>query len=185
HFGVFMEMAEGNRFTAAGGNRYSFIYAGDVNGDGQGGNDLIYIPASQSDIRLANPAQWAALDAFIEQDAYLSQHRGEIAERMGGVNPWYSNIDLRVLQDIKVGSSEGANTLQISMDILNVGNLLNSDWGVRKFADPKATSPLLLEGWDVDGEPIFNFSGATETFVTDPGIFSRWQIQIGAKYFLN
>jgi hypothetical protein len=43
--GVFLEAAQGNRFGGAGGNRYSFIYAGDVNGDGQGGNDLIYIPA--------------------------------------------------------------------------------------------------------------------------------------------
>ncbi|MFA5806056.1 MAG: TonB-dependent receptor, partial [Melioribacteraceae bacterium] len=33
--GVFIEVAEGNRFSGAGGNRYSYIYSGDVNGDGQ------------------------------------------------------------------------------------------------------------------------------------------------------
>ena len=49
--GVFLEVAEGNRFAGAGGNRYSFIYSGDVNGDGSGGNDLIYIPRSQSEIK--------------------------------------------------------------------------------------------------------------------------------------
>ena len=48
---MFVEVAEGNRFAGAGGNRYSFIYSGDVNGDGQGGNDLIYIPRDQSEIQ--------------------------------------------------------------------------------------------------------------------------------------
>ena len=32
--GMFLEIGEGNRFAGAGGNRYSFIYSGDVNGDG-------------------------------------------------------------------------------------------------------------------------------------------------------
>ena len=52
--GLFVEVAEGNRFAGAGGNRYSFIYSGDVNGDGTGGNDLIYIPRDQSEITLAD-----------------------------------------------------------------------------------------------------------------------------------
>src|SRR5437879_13786577 len=50
--GVFVELGQGNRFAGNGGNRYSFIYSGDVNGDGQGGNDLIYIPRNQSEIVL-------------------------------------------------------------------------------------------------------------------------------------
>src|SRR5204863_1455617 len=49
-FGMFLEVAEGNRFGGAGGNRYSFVYAGDVNGDGSSANDLIYIPTTQSEI---------------------------------------------------------------------------------------------------------------------------------------
>ena len=196
-FGLFFEAAEGNLFTAAGGNRYSFIYAGDVNGDGQGGNDLIYIPADQSEIVLADipggataAQQWTALNAFIEQDPYLSEHRGEIAERFGLVNPWYSTIDLRILQDIGLGS--GAHRLQLNLDILNLANLLNSDWGVRQIASPAATSPLLLtmDGtgapvFDANGNPVLQFVGPAETFIDDPSIFSRWQIQIGAKYLFN
>jgi hypothetical protein len=190
--GLFFEAAEGNQFTAGGGNRYSFIYAGDVNGDGYGGNDLIYIPSDQSEINLADIAggpnaaqQWAALDAFIEQDDYLSEHRGEIAERFGLVNPWYSTIDLRILQDIRTNVGANAHTLQFNVDILNVANLLNSDWGVRKIASPAATSPLLLTGFDGSGEPVFNFTGPSETFIDDPSIFSRWQIQLGLKYLFN
>ncbi|MCH7498261.1 MAG: TonB-dependent receptor, partial [Candidatus Marinimicrobia bacterium] len=180
-FGLFLEVAQGNRFAGAGGNRYSFTYSGDVNGDGSpSNNDLIYIPKDANDINLADPTEWAALNAFIEQDNYLKNHRGEIAERFGAVNPWYSNIDLRILQDI---SAPVMGNLQISLDILNVGNLINSNWGVRQVASAAATSPLRFTGnFDANGNPEFNFTGPEETYIDDPGLFSRWQIQLGVRY---
>lgn len=194
--GLFATLAEGNSFIYSGGNRYSFIYSGDVNGDGSGGNDLIYVPRDASEIRLsetdatgtffATPEeQWAALNAFIEQDGYLSGRRGEIVERFGAVNPWYSNIDLRLLQDLSFLVGARSNTLQITLDVQNVANLLSSDWGVRKIANPAATSPLTLVGFDEDGEPMFNFTGPAETFVDDPSEFSRWRMQFGLRYLLN
>jgi hypothetical protein len=195
--GMFFEVAQGNRFAGAGGNRYSFIYAGDVNGDGQGGNDLIYIPRDPSDIILleipataTTPAvpvaqQSAALEAFISQDKYLSSHRGQIAERFGEINPWYSNIDLRLLQDLSFGA--GRHNFQLSIDVLNFANLLKSSWGVRKVADPSATSPLQLDQdnpFSPTGVPQFNFVGPAKTFIDDPSLFSRWRAQIGLRYFL-
>lgn len=184
-FGLFFERAQGNQFLASGGNRYSFIYSGDVNGDGFGGNDLIYIPKDANDIVLADPSEWDALNAFIEQDDYLKDHRGEIAERMGAVNPWFTNIDLRVLHNYAISLGETSHNVQLSLDILNVANLISSSWGVRKIASPLATSPLVLTGFDNDGkgEPILDFTGATETFVDDLGLFSRWQVQFGLRYF--
>jgi hypothetical protein len=192
-FGVFGEIAEGNRFAGAGGNRYSFVYAGDVNGDGMGGNDLIYIPKDQADARLVafgGPGgtvaeQWAALNAFIEQDGYLSEHRGEIAERFGAVNPWFINVDLRILQDISFLLGSQKHTFQISADILNVPNLINSSWGVRKGATSLTTSPLQLVGFDGFGAPQFNFKGPSKSFSSDPGLNSRWQAQFGIRYIFN
>jgi hypothetical protein len=194
--GVFVEVGQGNRFAGAGGNRYSFIYSGDVNGDGYGGNDLIYIPADQSDIVFdphvttgATPQQqWDAFDAFIGQDKYLSTHRGQIAERFGALNPMYQTIDLRVMQDFGVRVGGTRHGFQLSVDILNVGNLINSDWGVRKVASPAATSPLTMTTSPADdpqGVPHFNFTGPSATFVDDPSILSRWQIQIGVRYLFN
>lgn len=193
--GLFVEVAEGNRFSGAGGNRYSFLYSGDVNGDGAGGNDLIYIPANQGDIVLVDcpsgcganvtaDQQWDALNAFIEQDKYLSSHRGEIAERSGAVNPWYNNVDLRILQDVGFGGITRHN-FQFSLDILNLGNLISSDWGVRKVASSAATSPLTLVGFDGAGAPQFNFTGPAETFIDDPSVFSRWRAQLGVRYFFE
>jgi hypothetical protein len=194
-FGAFLEIAEGNRFSGAGGNRYSFIYSGDVNGDGTGGNDLIYIPRTQSEIiflprtvgtTTITPAeQWTQFDAFIRQDKYLSTHRGEIAERFGLLNPWYTNLDVRVLQDIGFATTGKSHTIQVSLDVLNLPNLVNSSWGVRKIANPSATSPLTLVDFDGTGAPRFNFTGPTETFIDDPDLLSRWRAQLGVKYFFN
>ncbi|MEM8560123.1 MAG: TonB-dependent receptor, partial [Bacteroidota bacterium] len=194
--GMFATVARGNQYIYAGGNRYSFVYSGDVNGDGFGGNDLLYVPRNASDIRLADVLdangnvvdsaadQWARLNAFIEQDDYLSEQRGRITERNGAINPWYSNIDLRILQDVGFLIGGVPNRLQLSLDILNVANFLNSDWGVRQIANPAATAPLSLVGFE-GGEPVFNFTGPDETFIDDPTEFSRWRAQFGVRYIFN
>ncbi|MEO5903027.1 MAG: carboxypeptidase regulatory-like domain-containing protein [Gemmatimonadaceae bacterium] len=193
--GFFAEAAEGNRFAGAGGNRYSFIYSGDVNGDGQAGNDLIYIPASKGEIILdplvsggqtiSADDQWTRLNAFIEQDDYLKSHRGKIAERFGAVNPWYSNLDMRILQDVAFMSGTRKHGFQVSFDVLNVANLLNSSWGVREVASASATSPLTLARFNAAGAPVFNFTGPSKTFIDDPGLYSRWRAQVGVRYMLN
>jgi hypothetical protein len=192
---LFFEVSEGNRFTGAGGNRYSFLYAGDVNGDGYN-NDLIYIPRDQSEINFASyvdgngntvtaEEQWAALNAFIEQDDYLKEHRGEIAERFGAVNPWWWNIDFRFMQDINFMTGGMKHTFQLSLDILNVPSLLGIG-GVRKVASSAATSPLELIEFNSNGEPVFNFdTRLKETYIDDPGIASRWQMQLGLRYFFS
>jgi len=195
HFGLFFEVSEGNRFVGAGGNRYSFLYTGDVNGDGYS-NDLIYIPRNQNDINLApytdaggnvisSTEQWNALNAFIEQDDYLKEHRGEIAERFGAVNPWWWNIDFRFMQDFKFNTGNMDHTVQLSLDILNVPSLLGIG-GVRKIASSAATNPLSLAGFDSSGNPVFNFDpNLKETYIDDPGIASRWQMQLGLRYFFS
>ena len=199
HFGLFFEAAEGNRFAGAGGNRYSYTYVGNVNGDtSPSNNDLIYIPRDQSEIILSETDanddffasaadQWQALNAFIEQDDYLSSNRGQIAERFGGVNPWFTNIDLRILQDFSFNAGTKKHTFQANLDISNVGNLINSDWGVRKVAKGSATSPLRLVRFNGAGAPEFNYVGPADgkTFIDDPSQFSRWQIQLGLRYFFN
>lgn len=196
-FGLFMEVAQGNRFDGAGGNRYSYVYAGDVNGDGSVVNDLIYIPNNQDEINfdpytdaggatVTAAEQWTAFNGFIEQDEYLNSHRGQIAERFGALNRWFSNIDLKILQDFILPMSGNKHTFQLSVDILNVANMLNSNWGVRQVATSGATTPLKLVRFNNNGAPVFNFNKeVTNTFIDDPGLKSRWQMQIGLRYFFN
>jgi hypothetical protein len=199
-FGLFLEVAEGGFFTAGRTSRYSYTVLGDLNGDGVGGNDLMYIPQDQSEIILVDipgglsaAQQWTALNAFIEQDPYLSEHRGEIAERNGAINPWFSNIDLRILQDVIVG----VHTFQVSFDLLNAANFINSDWGVREVVNTAAKTPLLLctnpnngcpnaTGFNAAGVPLYQFPGTvTETFIDDPSELSRWRAQLGFRYLFH
>jgi hypothetical protein len=203
--GLVCEIAEGNQFLGAGGNRYSFVYTGDVNGDGSASNDLVYIPKDQSEINfeaytdengntVSADEQWAQWSAFVAQDDYLSNNKGEIADRFGALNPWYANVDIRLLQDFVFGSPGSEHRFQLSVDCLNVLNLLSNSWGVRSVANSAATSPLLYTGMD-GNEPVFNYKAvATETYTEDLSIYSRWEdlsiysrwrIQVGLRYLFN
>ncbi len=193
-FGLFFEVGEGNRYAGSGGNRYSFTYAGDVNGDGAAGNDLIYIPRNQSEINfdpytdangnnVSSQTQWERFNTFVNQDDYLSSHRGQIADRFGALNPWYWTMDLKLLQDISFFSGTKRHTIELSLDILNVPNLINSSWGVRKVATAAATTPLQLTRFEANGAPVFNYKGkGVVTYISDPNILSRWQMQFGVRY---
>ena len=164
------------------GGRFSYTYSGDINGDGSGLNDLIYIPSDSEIDQMTfsgsaqeQEDQRRALKEFIAQDEYLSAHRGEYAGKYAILSPWYSTWDMRVLQNFKLASTN----LQLSMDILNLGNLLNSNWGVRQL--PTNTQPI---GVSVDGSgnPTYSFDTAQKsTFTDDFSLLSRWQIQFGIR----
>lgn len=164
---------------------FSYTYTGDMNGDGQTTNDLIYVPRSQSEIVLRDlyftknnsgaitgttttrPAgatapdysaaqQWNDLDAYIRQDKYLSSRRGQYAERNGAVVPWRGQLDVRLLQDFYIKAGNKRNTLQFSVDIFNFANMLNSDWGV--FKTPNRASLLSFSRINTStGLPEFTF----------------------------
>ncbi|MBT4714519.1 MAG: TonB-dependent receptor [Candidatus Marinimicrobia bacterium] len=178
-------------FETGVGNRYSFTYAGDLNGDAIGNNDLLYVPEDANDIHFGTSVdangllieaadaavQWAALDAFIEQDEYLSTRRGKYAERNGAMLPWFSQLDLKAVQDV----SFGLHTLQLSLDVMNIGNMINSAWGVRQLST--TWNPITVNGVDANGVPYFSFNTALEdSYVDDTSIASKWQMQFGVHY---
>lgn len=169
-------------FEYARGNRYNYIYGGDINNDGSSINDLIYIPTSEEiqQMNFADAGDAAAYDAFIEQDDYLSDNRGSYAERYGALAPWRSRWDLKVLQDIRLG---GKHTIQLSLDVLNFGNLINSNWGV---VQEPTFNQLLGVTVDENNVPTYNFNpDLTETFTAATDARSRWQAQFGVRYIFN
>ncbi|HZX57915.1 MAG TPA: carboxypeptidase regulatory-like domain-containing protein, partial [Mucilaginibacter sp.] len=118
-------------FEMANNGSVSYITSGDPNNDGAT-NDLMYIPRTQKDIILVkdfaqdprSPDQeWAQLNAFINQDAYLKAHRGQFAERNGVILPYFKRLDFKAIQDFYVNVGKSKNTIEISFDIINVGNL--------------------------------------------------------------
>ena len=182
-------------FEYARGGRFNYTYAGNINGDPSvQNNDLLYIPTAEElqqtqfvevAATATTPAitaqqQRDAFEAYIEQDDYLSENRGQVSERYAGLAPWRSRWDLKFLQDFSV-SKKSDNIIQLSVDILNVGNLLNSDWGlVQQVANQ---SPVSVESIDANNVPTFFFNpDLEETFVYDTSLNSRWQMQIGLRY---
>jgi len=174
---LFFEYAQGGRFT--------YTYSGDANGDGSVLNDLIYIPTDSelngyqfSGTPAEQESQREAFREFIQQDDYLSDRRGQYAEKYAILSPWFSRWDVRFLQDFKLG---GGNTIQFSWDILNVGNLINSDWGVREL--PLNSQPIGISVDPNTRQPTYTFDASQqETFVDNFDLISRWQMQFGIRY---
>jgi len=115
-----------------------------LNGDGAT-NDLIYIPRDVSEMNFAQfvcaastcgtaktftAAQQAdAWEAFIQQDDYMRAHRGEYAQRNAIFAPLVNRADLSIAQEVFTDIVGRRNSLTIRADIVNVGNLLNKNWG--------------------------------------------------------
>ena len=168
------------------GSRFSYTYSGDINNDGSSLNDLIFIPTDAQIDQMAfsgdasaQTAQRQGLKAYIAQDEYLNAHRGERSEKYAALSPWYSRWDVRILEDFYLPNN---NTVQLSIDILNIGNLINSDWGVREFATYTGLAqPLAVSV--ANNVPTYSFDTAqTNTFFQDFGLASRWQLQLGLRY---
>jgi len=188
--------------------RFSYTYNGDMNQDGVVGNDLIFIPNRATDLRFVpltvsgrtfTPAeQAAAFDAYIEQDDYLKTRRGQYAERNGALFPWIFRADLSIAQEFFIDLGGKRNTLQLRADIFNVGNLLNSAWGVgwQRVEPAPLNVATAAQGGPVaaDGTPQFTMrfrntpSGPillNETFQRSAGLGDVWSAQFGIRYIFN
>jgi len=171
-------------FEYAKGGRFNYTYGGDINNDGSSVNDLLYVPTASelNSMQFTGTGQAAAFESYIQQDEYLNGRRGQYVERYGALAPWRGRWDLKVLQDFNFNVANGKeNTIQISLDVLNVENLINSDLGV--VQQPRNVQPL---GVSVDANtkvPTYTFDDTlTNTFAFDSSLMSRWQAQIGLRY---
>lgn len=189
-------------YTGQCGGSYHYLIDGDINNDGYK-YDLMYIPASRDELNFKEmkttdgttftvAEQQDAFWAFVEQDPYLSKRKGKYAETNGAWLPWCHRFDLRVVQDFKVKAGKTVNTLQLSVDLMNIGNLLNSAWGVQK----KVTTNKILQykGLNDKNQPIYTMTTLTEdgktvlpyrSFVPDRVSGNCWELQFGIRYIFN
>lgn len=84
------------------------------------------------------------------------------------------------------------NTLQFSVDIMNIGNLLNSSWGVSKSV--RTNKLLNFKGVNAANEPVYTMVTQTndgivtlpsETFMPNRLSGNCWQLQFGIRYIFN
>lgn len=162
HFKTFTDLAI--IYTGNSGAPFDFTYGnagssssgplGDINGDGQTANDLMYIPKNATDqneilfqnynsatpaLKAASDASAAAFEKFISDNDCLNSQRGTIMERNSCRNPWSNRVDISLSQSLgKLGGSRFQN-VQVRLDVINFTNLLNKDWGEQAFSDQNST----------------------------------------------
>jgi hypothetical protein len=193
-------------YNGESGQPYSYVYnngvenrnfasnPNDETGSTSRNRSLIWIPADRSEINLIDitggptaDEQWEALNRFIEEDDYLSENRGGYAEKNGSRAPWTNIFDLKILQNVGVEVNGKRHRFQISLDIENFANLLNSDWGVR-WNNPFDYRLINWEGYeDGTNRPIFTFTeddlGDDRFNIWDLG--SRWNARLGVRYIFG
>lgn len=168
-------------YSGNSGQPYSYVYNGDINGDGGRTNDLIYVPRAVGEIKLVATStataaqQWTALDNFISNDSYLSTRRGQYAARNGAETPWTHQFDVRFTQDIGFIIKGMKNKLQVTYDIMNVGNLINKEWGRHYMVPSQSLSLINYSGTG------YSFQAPVNTYQVDP-IQSAWSSQLGVRY---
>lgn len=208
----------GFTYEGRSGANFSYTYNGDPNSDGSAGSDLIYIPRNRDEIVLTTASAtdnrsideiWNQLDAFISQDKYLNSRRGKFAERGGVYAPWVNRLNISLLQDIFIDVKGKRHTLQLSANLENALNLMNSSWGLMKnpvkginnsqlirflgyershTAGTVGTNGQVSSTTATTGKPVYTFetnadgSVVNESFIPDQTVNGRWQLQLGVRY---
>lgn len=160
----------GIRYSGIGGTRFSMTAGGNINGDFVDSNDLAYIFPNIAQSILDDPNVGKALKD------YVSEYNGKIAQRNGGKNGFYGVWDLRIAKKIKF---DKIGAFELSVDIFNVANLLNKEWGVNESYGN--TSMYKIKSFD----PVtkqFQYTKNISGNGLAPLSGNPYQIQIGAKY---
>ena len=177
----------------------SYTFSSDANGDGAS-NDLIYIPKNTSEMNFQQytatvnkvpvtfsvAQQVAAWEAYIQQDEYLSAHRGEYAARNAVFLPVQFHSDLGVTQELFAMGGGKRNTFSLRFDILNLDNLLNRNWGAGQRL--VQSQPLVPKGADASGALQYNLRNIgtdllpPATYQNTIGLADVWRMQLGLRY---
>ena len=179
-------------------SRYSYVLNTNVIGD-RGSNNLMYIPESRAALDKWNFTDIEEKDgvytanqqrddfwAFIQQDDYFKNHTGEYAERGAAIMPWHHQLDFRFLQDFYVKVGGKRNTLQLGVDIENLPNLLNKNWGL--YQQVNTMMPLTYTA----KSGTYNFSKQAGSVLKDTysdyaynRYASTYRIQFSVRYIFN
>jgi hypothetical protein len=179
----------GARYVGSNGRPFSAVVNGDINGDEANGNDLAFVfdpddPTTPAAIAasmrkvLSNPNN-------VARD-YLRSNLGHIASRNGVMAPWTERVDLRLTKDVR---TREAQSVELGLDIFNVANLLNRNWG----AEYQLPVGISNQNPVVQRIPLLNVTGFDQTTRTyqytvneNFGVLQKagnpYQIQISARY---
>ena len=169
----------GMYYNAESGRPYSILMGGDPNRDGFSTNDLLYVPASQDEVILQGFTWEQFLNYLSENDVDCT---GCILERNDSEGPWVRRLDFHYGLDVPISRVRA----QVSLDILNLINLFDSDKGVVEFVPFGTTTPITTSVDAATGGTIYrqNFTNSivnTESPFSTSDTLSRWQARLGLR----
>ena len=193
-FSLFVSAQSGSPFT------YGFVN-NSIQGTGQQVS-LAYIPRVGEAVRFfqdvldasgnvvsSAAAQAAAFNAFVDENKYLSRRRGDFTERNAAHTPWNTQADFHFGQEIHYSKSHPQQFVTVTLDIMNLTNLLSSSWG-RVYFVPNTyngtasvgLTPTLFPGRQTEGSyPVYTFQNPGKPYSIDY-MNSRYQLQLGLRY---
>ena len=179
-------------YTAFSAGGYSYFYSNDLNGDGMA-TDLMYIPNNVDEIRFATEADKEAFKTFMENDPYLSTHKGQYAEANAGRGPWIHLLDARIAKAFKKKIGNTTHSIELSASFDNILNMFNSAWGLYKYGcygefASWACTPLAVDHIE-NNTPVFSMNKVegeypTHTYTRNDLKDSAqcWSVLLGVKY---
>jgi hypothetical protein len=186
-------------YEGRSGQPYSWVYSGDVNGDGVFGNDLLAVPSGPTDPRFdfstMSAANQTGYFAFLAANG-LTKYAGSYIPRDAMLGPWQNRLDLNLRQEIPIASAWGKHVkLELFLDFLNIGSFLSKN--LFNYVEEINTGTTFGGLTRVLGNATYNANGQiVPTFTADangnvvlPASSlitvnngdSRWRIQGGIK----
>lgn len=183
-FGLFYEGRSGKPF--------SWTINNDLNGDGEAGNDLMYIPSAfgsgevvfKGDTATSHTNEQKFWD-IVNANKALRNAKGGVVGRNSDFAPWTNSFDLRISQEIP--GIFARNKAFFSLDFLNFGNLLNKKWGHINevtFASAGGLPRSFVDYAGVqDGKYVYAVRPQVENYdIRQAKGESQWAIQATFKY---
>ncbi len=177
-------------YKGTSGQPYTLYYNGDVNGDGVY-NDLMYIPTDaqidqmtfKATTDYSSDVQKANLKAWLAADDYLSKHRGEYYDRFADNGKFEHHFDLHLAQRYQFRVGKMTHAVELSIDMLNISNLLNKKWGHYTSSNGYGNFYAPLNASYSNGTTTYQFLHTPDyKMYAYDDYLSRWRGQIGLKY---
>lgn len=152
------------------------------------GSQLFYVPSGMNDpLVTGDPAFLNNLNTYIDGEKCLSSQRGKIVSRNGCKSGWSNIFSMRFLQEVGVW---GDKKIELILDVENLGNLINSDWGrLESYTAPSNVAPAIVaissDGSQYILTPTSGDVVSADTVVARPAIArlpSAYRVQFGVRF---
>ena len=175
-----MELSASLVYQMNSGQRYSLCFGEsvDFNGDSAFGSTLMYIPTEEEMDRMkfADASSRQRWSEYIASNDYLRSHRGAYAERNAMQTPMEHTLDLHLAHGFYLNSASNRK-VELSLDVMNLGNLICRDWGAYYNVSGVRLQPVTIIAVE-DGAPVYRF---TDAKLTTDNLLSRWRMQLGVR----